>query len=159
MGFVQSCLWVLVISVLLKPVEMHLVIQVTVLTHSDLVFSLWCSVWFLDRPIKMYVSVPNVVDNVINGQLGQPWAWQPLHCPQQSTITSTFKYRKLSRWPFPFYLPTGSAKKEWDSCSTNALCLFREGLAVIPELQVKSMSPWHPQSQSILEDFSTNHHI
>ena len=27
MEFVQSCLWVLVISVLLKPVEMHLVIQ------------------------------------------------------------------------------------------------------------------------------------
>ena len=72
MGFVQSCLKVLVISVLLKPVEMHLVIQATVLTHSDLVFSLWCSVWFLDRPIKMHVSVPNVVDNVINGQLGQP---------------------------------------------------------------------------------------
>ena len=75
MGFVQSCLYFLVISVLLKPVEMHLVIQVPVLTHSDLVFSLWCFAWFLDYwPIKMHVSVPNVVDNVIDGQLGQPGA-------------------------------------------------------------------------------------
>ena len=43
---------------------------------------------------------------------------------------------------FPFYLPTGSAsaKKDSDRCSTTALCLFGEGLAVIPELQVRSMS-------------------
>ena len=64
MEFVQSCLWVLVISVLLKPVEMHLVIQATVLTHIDLVFTLWCSAWFLDWPIRTHVSVPNVEDNI-----------------------------------------------------------------------------------------------
>ena len=58
----------------LLSAEMQLVIQVPVLTHSDLVFSLWCFAWFLDWPIKMHVSVPNVVDNVINGQLGHPCA-------------------------------------------------------------------------------------
>ena len=162
MGFVQSCLSFLVISILLKPVEMHLVIQVTVLTHIDLVFSLWCSAWFLDWPIRMHVLRAKCWGqycNVINGQLGHPVARHPFQCPQQSTRTSTPRYRKLSRWPFPLLLANWISKKDSDSCSRNALWPFREGLAVIPELQVRSMSSWHPQSQFTLEDFSTKHHI
>ena len=49
-----------------NPLSLVPVIQVTVLTHSDLIFSLWCSPWFLDWPIRMHVSVPNVVTHVLD---------------------------------------------------------------------------------------------
>ena len=84
--------------------------------------------------------------NVINGQLGHPVARHPFQCPQQSTLTSTPRYRKLSRWPFPLLLANWISKKR---TQTSAVQMHFAYLGKVLQLfQNCKLGPCHPDTHS-----------